>query len=47
MAGREYIMSTLNSAKVSYTALLGSEQRVHHGLRGELLNNPGKWEAVE
>lgn len=40
-------MSTLNSDKVSCTALLGPEQRVHHGLRGELLNNPGKWEAVE
>jgi len=40
-------MSTLKSGKVRCTALLGPEQRVHHGLRGELLNNPGKWEAVE
>jgi hypothetical protein len=46
--GREgVIMSTLKSGKVRCTALLGPEQRVHHGLRGELLNNQGKWDAVE
>jgi len=40
-------MSTINSGKVRGTALHGPEQGVHHSLRGELLNNPGKWEAVE
>jgi hypothetical protein len=40
-------MSTLKSGKVRCTALLGSEQRVQDGLRGELLNNPGKREVIE
>ena len=40
-------MSTLESGKVGCTAPLGPEQHVQAGLSGELLNNPGKWEAVE
>jgi hypothetical protein len=40
-------MSTLKSGNVRRTALLGPEQRVHHGLSGELLNNLGKCEGVE
>lgn len=40
-------MGTLKSGKVGCTALLGPEQRLQDGLRGELLNNPGEREAIE